>query len=591
MAVQQQQVCRFWHLYYCSGVLGYYHSLGIISLGEGRRFYTSYTQQFDRKGRHPYYENGTMSFFQLRPYEQMEFTRFPAPDDERFPPSGAFTLWHQPLLTCQIMWDNFIWSFREFQRVTLVGCLTLFCLIPLGILTRRLSLPESVYWTFGASLGVLGLHFLGPVREARLVGWFFPWLYLGLAGFTLWLWQLIQASTWESARKKSATLLIGGLFLFHILYPQYFKEVPKRWPLRLAPQVHILASEQILKTSGPGAVIASREPEVVYRSGGYWIGLPYGTPEEIVEWLYLGGADYLLLHDVVPIPEEEKIFWAEPEELHKHFPELEVVADFNLNEASAYGKNGRLLRFSATTRKTRPLSGTLSLGRDPSPGNRCLGARLPQSDRQPAVMRKKVRHLQEQPIPPSDQQPFWLPWGVLVLMLALLARLLWVNLFQGEIGGDAIRYLWISEHVRRGEWHLLPQLYSSPLLPVSIGLLAHLTGDPALAAKWMGVIMNTLAVGLAMAIMRQLLPTRPVLAWFTGAGLAVNHVWCRLAPFALTENLFYPLLMAFFWLLLRFRQQPTWWKGLALGTCWGALFLSREIGLYYGALGFLAWLA
>jgi hypothetical protein len=342
----------------------YYHSLGIISLGEGRRFYTSYTQQFDRKGRHPYYENGTMSFFHLRPYEQMEFTRFPAPDDERFPPSGAFTLWHQPLLTCRIMWDNFIWSFREFQRVTLVGCLTLFCLIPLGILTRRLSLPESVYWTFGASLGVLGLHFLGPVREARLVGWFFPWLYLGLAGFTLWLWQLIQASTWESARKKSATLLIGGLFLFHILYPQYFKEVPKRWSLRLAPQVHILASEQILKTSGPGAVIASREPEVVYRSGGYWIGLPYGTPEEIVEWLYLGGADYLLLHDVVPIPEEEKIFFAEPEELYKRFSELEVVADFNLNEASAYGRKGRLLRFQpqpgklARYREHYPWAGT-----------------------------------------------------------------------------------------------------------------------------------------------------------------------------------------------------------------------------------------
>jgi hypothetical protein len=342
----------------------YYHSLGIISLGEGRRFYTSYTQQFDRKGRHPYYENGTMSFFHLRPYEQMEFTRFPAPDDERFPPSGAFTLWHQPLLTCQIMWDNFIWSFREFQRVTLVGCLTLFCLIPLGILTRRLSLPESVYWTYGASLGVLGLHFLGPVREARLVGWFFPWLYLGLAGFTLWLWQLIQASTWESARKKSATLLLGGLFLFHILYPQYFKEVPKRWSLRLAPQVHILASEQILKTSGPGAVVASREPEVVYRSGGYWIGLPYGTPEEIVEWLYLGGADYLLLHDVVPIPEEEKIFFAEPEELSKRFPELEVVADFNLNEASAYGRNGRLLRFQpqpgklARYREHYPWAGT-----------------------------------------------------------------------------------------------------------------------------------------------------------------------------------------------------------------------------------------
>lgn len=200
-----------------------------------------------------------------------------------------------------------------------------------------------------------------------------------------------------------------------------------------------------------------------------------------------------------------------------------------------------------------------------------------------------MRYFEEQPCV-TLHQSFWLPWGVAVLTLALLARLLWVLLFQGEIGGDAIRYLWISEHVRRGDWQLVPQLFSSPLLPVSIGLLSRLVGDPALAAKWVGVIMNTLAVGLAMAVMRQVFPTRPFLAWFTGAGLAVNHVWCRLAPFAMTENLFYPLLLAYFWLWLRCRQDPRWWRGLALGTCWGALFLSREIGLYYGAVGFLAWL-
>ena len=256
-----------------------------------------------------------MSFFHLRPYEVMEFTRFPAPDDERYPPSGAFTLFTQPLLTLQIIWDNFLWSVREFQRTTLIGCLTLFLFVPLGILMHRLTLSHTVYWVFGASLGVLGLHFLGPVREARLVGWFFPWLYAGLAGFTLWLWQFVKARTWKNSTKTIITALIGGLFIFHILYPQYFKEVPRRWPLRQASQVHILASEQILNLSGPGAVIASREPEVVYRSKGFWIGLPYGTPEEIVAWLYLGGADYLLVHDVVPIPDEEKIFWTDPKEL------------------------------------------------------------------------------------------------------------------------------------------------------------------------------------------------------------------------------------------------------------------------------------
>ena len=126
----------------------YYHSLGIVSLGEGRRFYTSYTQKFERKARHPFYENGTMSFFHLRPYEVMEFTRFPAPGDERYPPSGAFTLFTQPLLTLQIIWDNFLWSVREFQRTTLIGCLTLFLFIPLGILMS----PSDL-----VSYGLLGL--------------------------------------------------------------------------------------------------------------------------------------------------------------------------------------------------------------------------------------------------------------------------------------------------------------------------------------------------------------------------------------------------------------------------------------------------
>ena len=198
--------------------------------------------------------------------------------------------------------------------------------------------------------------------------------------------------------------------------------------------------------------------------------------------------------------------------------------------------------------------------------------------------------MQQQTSPTLTYQSFWLPWGVMVLTIALLVRLLWVNLFQVDIGGDAIRYLWISEHVRRGDWHLLPQLYSSPLLPVCIGLLSRLAGDPALVAKWLGVMMNTLSVGLAMAIIRRLFPTQPFLGWFIGAALAVNHVWCRLAPFAMTENLFYPLLMAFFWILLRCRQHPTNLWEMALGVCWGGLFLSREIGLYYGTMGFLAWI-
>ncbi len=121
-------------------------------------------------------------------------------------------------------------------------------------------------------------------------------------------------------------------FFFIYFIPSILRKYPDAGLYARLPRCISWPAEQILKAFGPGAVIASREPEVAYRSKGYWIGLPYGTPEEIVEWLYLGGANYLLLHDVVPIPEEEKIFWTDPKELHKQFPELEVVADFNLTQ-------------------------------------------------------------------------------------------------------------------------------------------------------------------------------------------------------------------------------------------------------------------
>ncbi len=366
----------------------YYQALGVLSIGEGRRFYTSYAQTFDRDRRHPHYDHGTLSFFHLRPYEMMEFTRFPAPSDPRYPPSGAAQIWQHPRITLQIFWDNLVWSSKELQRVTLVGWLTLFLLVPVGLLSGRLSLPGPVYWTFGASLGVLGLHFLGPVREARLIAWFFPWLYLALAGFTLWLWRKIWARDWSPLVKNLLTALLGGLLCFHLLLPQYFREIPRRWALRHTPQVHSWAAAQISAQFGPGALIASREPEVVWRSQGYWLGLPYGTPEEMLTWLYLGNADFLLLHDAVPIPEEEQIFWREPQELARHIPELELVAEFNVPEASAYGRRGRLLRFRprpekvAALRQQFPWTGTHP---------RLTGAWAPEKRRSPLPEKEVVQ--------------------------------------------------------------------------------------------------------------------------------------------------------------------------------------------------------
>ncbi len=127
--------------------------------------------------------------------------------------------------------------------------------------------------------------------------------------------------------------------------------------------------------------------------------------------------------------------------------------------------------------------------------------------------------------------------------------------------------------------------------PPCMGLLARITQDHLLAGRIIGILSNTLAVGLAMLLVRRLFPQRPTLAWLTGLGLAVNHVWCRMAPFVLTDNLFYLMLMGLLLLMALIQEQVTWIRAMAFGLVWGLLFLSREIGLYCGAVIFFCLLA
>lgn len=195
----------------------------------------------------------------------------------------------------------------------------------------------------------------------------------------------------------------------------------------------------------------------------------------------------------------------------------------------------------------------------------------------------------------NDLPSIWAPlrhgwfWGILAL--AILCRLLWSEVSQNFIGADAVRYLWISQHVQRGSWELVPQLYTSPLLPTLTGLLARLTEDELLSGRIIGILSNILALSLAMLWLYRLFPARPVLAWLTGVGLAVNHVWCRLAPFVLTDNLFYCGLMALLLLMTLLWERATWGRAIAFGFFWAMLFFSREIGLYAGGIIFLVLLS
>lgn len=328
-------------------VCWFYQAFGIVSLGEGHRFYAEYSTTFDRSRENDYpgYKQGEIAFFRLRPYEMMEYTRFPRPGEARYPKAGAVQLLSRPAALAALVWDNFTWSLKAFQKVTLPGFFMLLVILPVGWLSGRVPLPAAALFLFGASSAVLGLHCLGPVREARLIGWFFPWLYLGLAVLWLWLWNRLRQSNLRPRLTKGGAGLLVALLTFHLLHPQYFKEVPRRWLVRLEPHVHAQAAAWLLQTAGPGQVLSSREAEAAYRAQAYWIGQPQGSPAELVEWLYLGGADYFLWTDKHPQTPAQQIFWADQEVLRQVHPELELVAEFTAPRNQAYGRRARLFRF------------------------------------------------------------------------------------------------------------------------------------------------------------------------------------------------------------------------------------------------------
>ena len=221
------------------------------------------------------YRDGAVAFFRLRPHEVMEYTRFPQPGDDRYPPPQGLRILSDPGAIARVIWGNLQWSFQEFQRVTLVGFLALMVIL-VGVALGRISLTAPTVLLGVISGAVLGLHFLGPVREARLLG---PVFLLALPGpGRLHLVAGIFSDSRGDLKKLAAPgSVVAGLFCFQVLYPQYFREVPRRWQQHLLPHASQLAADYILRTQGPGAVVSSREPEAAYRCRGFWIAQPDGS--------------------------------------------------------------------------------------------------------------------------------------------------------------------------------------------------------------------------------------------------------------------------------------------------------------------------
>ena len=318
----------------------YYITFGIISLGEGRHFILN-ELALEGQGEHPVtYEQGGIGYLKLRPYEYMEFTRAPLPGDSRYP-QGKW----------QILWGDGTWprikrnlhiTFKEIKPIILPGLIGLVLLFRKGYLFNANT--RVMWWALGASLVLLGLHLIGLVKEARHIAWFFPWLFLGSAATFLWTWERLPHWLPQKKRPAWTVLLLGLVGLFLLLYPDYIKEAPHKWRIRHIPHVYQLAGEYLMEHHGPGAVISSRQVEVVYRCQGGAIGVPEGSPADIMEWLYLGKADYLLFINRYPRTEAQQFFWGDPDLIRQQYPELELLTEFH-SENSNYPQHARLFRF------------------------------------------------------------------------------------------------------------------------------------------------------------------------------------------------------------------------------------------------------
>jgi|GEM_PF-4824300 len=319
-----------------------YCTFNIVSLSESWRFYFHWVQA-ERQGDHPLkYYGGGVGPFRYRPYEYMEYTRVPLPDDARYPQEISQDFFNNLKLRLLGLPRNLHFAGKEVKLIILPAVIGLY-LIFWGKYFQGLP-KNNLGIILTANLILLISHLLALVRESRHIAWFFPWIYLGLSAAGLYGWDFLRSRGYQ----KSLRLFLSGLFVlayaFLLLYPDYFKELPRKLRMAGTPHLYQLSSEYILKNFGPGAVISSRHLEIVYRSRGLAIGLPEGDAAEIIEWLYLGGADFLLFTNKFPRTSAQDVFWGDPGQISRLYPELELVAEFHA-ENRVYPQHGRLFRF------------------------------------------------------------------------------------------------------------------------------------------------------------------------------------------------------------------------------------------------------
>ena len=209
----------------------FYYSFGILSWGEGPRFYGHFSHNCDKSSDNRSYQNGGCGLFEMRPYEFMESfdsqNQATAAIHQRRVLAWFLTRRKSP----KTSGPTFFLVCCEFQRVSIIGMFAIFVVIPLGLAKGRIVLDKSVILVFLAHCGIVGLHLLGArVVCSRTFASFFLWIYLGLAATSIWLWHFVR----EHSFLKRFPTFFSGLIVIHVFIYTSFPAIFQRNTAALA---------------------------------------------------------------------------------------------------------------------------------------------------------------------------------------------------------------------------------------------------------------------------------------------------------------------------------------------------------------------
>ncbi len=183
------------------------------------------------------------------------------------------------------------------------------------------------------------------------------------------------------------------------------------------------------------------------------------------------------------------------------------------------------------------------------------------------------------PLPFIRTIRFVVKFGPPVLIAVFGGLMVWMLTNKGVgLLADSATYLQAADGLRHGHGFADFSSKIPPLYPITVALFTFVFRDTTTAARWVSIL-SFAATGALVTIF----VTRASRSRLTGlAAGALTIATVRVlatVPWALTEPLFYALVVAALWSIYRYDQEPTWSRLIAAGVIVGLAVLTRYAGV------------